>query len=677
MPRTTRNRREQEQQSEDDMSDHEAEQSNPNITTGAINVVSMTDAQLTAIIAAVSRSQAETNRQMFETFLSSPHASTSAPAPVDAARQRPGNFVKCTARFDGAAQSDEALEAFIDTIEIFKECANVSDDHALRGLPMLLTGEAAVWWKGVRSSIDTWEVALQRLRGRFGAPRPAHRILREVFANEQGDERADAFVSRLRAMLCRLPYVVPEQMQIDIVYGLLDRKIRKYLPRDTICSLESLLEAARNVEESRAGVIEDPTDRKPRTSVSQSSFLLPTPSDATLLDDIAKPKRVRPRCSFCKQFGHAVEECRNRQTRYETKRREDEQSRRDTPYSAKSEPCKVGNAPSVPNTEVPSTSSGIRCYGCGQRGVVRSKCEACRVKNDVATSSMDVDFNSATVTNNPDLPMVKVTIASKVGVAILDTGATHCIASPALYNVLVDNYAHFEEIERNVSLADGTSQLRKVLSTNVDVTLYGRTIPTQFLVFPGANTRTLLGRDFITDAGVILNIAQGTWCFTDTPGNSREFTSAYVLPVNQNHQIKVSNEESTASPMNRMPPKKGEALKKGEKLLGADVEQYNVQIEHVPGRPYVTAGMLPRPSSPVRCYRCTATVDVLTRSHGHIRENRLKDPEYKPFGGRPCTDHGATADLSDRIRIPVHVKRKRFRPRQLLANPYAESYRSD
>lgn len=129
--------------------------------------------------------------------------------------------------------------------------------------------------------------------------------------------------------------------------------------------------------------------------------------------------------------------------------------------------------------------------------------------------------------------------------------------------------------------------------------------------------------------------------------------------------------------MNRMHPKKGEALKKGEKLLGADVEQYNVQIEHAPGRPYVTAGMLPRPSSPVRCYRCIATVDVLTRSHGHIRENRLKDPEYKPFGGRPCTDHGATADLSDRIRIPVHVKRKRFKPRQLLANPYAESYRSD
>lgn len=59
---------------------------------------------------------------------------------------------------------------------------------------------------------------------------------------------------------------------------------------------------------------------------------------------------------------------------------------------------------------------------------------------------MNVDFNCASVTNNPDLPMVTVTIVGKVGVAILDTGATHCIARPGLHKILVDDGVPFEEM---------------------------------------------------------------------------------------------------------------------------------------------------------------------------------------------------------------------------------------
>ncbi|XP_050553997.1 uncharacterized protein LOC126911334 isoform X1 [Spodoptera frugiperda] len=33
-------------------------------------------------------------------------------------------------------------------------CADVSDDHALRGLPMLLEGDATVWWRGARSHLE-------------------------------------------------------------------------------------------------------------------------------------------------------------------------------------------------------------------------------------------------------------------------------------------------------------------------------------------------------------------------------------------------------------------------------------------------------------------------------------------------------------------------------------------
>lgn len=39
------------------------------------------------------------------------------------------------------------------------------------------------------------------------------------------------FLSRVRALLSKLPYLVPEIMKLDIVYGLLDRSIRKRATR--------------------------------------------------------------------------------------------------------------------------------------------------------------------------------------------------------------------------------------------------------------------------------------------------------------------------------------------------------------------------------------------------------------------------------------------------------------
>lgn len=55
------------------------------------------------------------------------------------------NSTMCTARFNGEdVHRPEVLEAFLDAVQMLKECANVSDEHALKGLPMLLENHAAV-----------------------------------------------------------------------------------------------------------------------------------------------------------------------------------------------------------------------------------------------------------------------------------------------------------------------------------------------------------------------------------------------------------------------------------------------------------------------------------------------------------------------------------------------------
>ncbi|XP_041976442.1 activity-regulated cytoskeleton associated protein 2-like [Aricia agestis] len=201
------------------------------VNTGA----TLSEAQFTALLSGVIQSlQSQTQ---------------AAPAPTPATATV-GNFVACTARFDGKKNDADAVEAFIDNIVTYKECANVPDHIALRGMPMLLTGEAAVWWQGIKATVQTWDDAIKRLRNMFGAPRPAHWIFREIFAREQEDEHVDSFVLKIRAHFARLPYEVPEKMKIDIIYGLLSDSIRKCVPRENIDSIDCLLERARYVRHS-------------------------------------------------------------------------------------------------------------------------------------------------------------------------------------------------------------------------------------------------------------------------------------------------------------------------------------------------------------------------------------------------------------------------------------------
>ncbi|KAJ8954459.1 hypothetical protein NQ317_017147, partial [Molorchus minor] len=160
-----------------------------------------------------------------------------------------GNFAKCTARFNGSDSSD--VDAFADCILTYKDCTNVSDDNALRGLAMLLEGAAATWWQGVKATVSDWNSAVKLLKDTFSKTLPSHLIYREIFSREQSaDETTELFVSRIRALISKLSYELPAEAQLDMIYGLLHRKIRKRLPRDNFEDFNTLLKKSRDIERS-------------------------------------------------------------------------------------------------------------------------------------------------------------------------------------------------------------------------------------------------------------------------------------------------------------------------------------------------------------------------------------------------------------------------------------------
>ncbi|KAH9628417.1 hypothetical protein HF086_015947, partial [Spodoptera exigua] len=197
--------------------------------------------------------------------------------------------------------------------------------------------------------------------------------------------------------------------------------------------------------------------------------------------------------------------------------------------------------------------SELRCYGCGKQGVVRSKCDVCaktisKPNDKTSFNIVDVDFcteveynsyaspsdidscvNITNISTRDNHPMVNISVAGRSGVAIIDTGATHSIASPLLHRVLVDSGVHFTETKRFVRLADGSQGWRDLLSAEVEVSIKGRRVTCQFLVLPGSDIRTLLGIDFLTRAGMVIDVARRTWSFSDSPGQPYDFVYTYTL----------------------------------------------------------------------------------------------------------------------------------------------------
>lgn len=76
-------------------------------------------------------------------------------------------------------------------------------------------------------------------------------MYRELFATEQDFKTpTDIFVCKARTILAPLPAnTLIEPIQLDMVYGLLNLKIREKVPRDKFTTFAELLTQARLVEE--------------------------------------------------------------------------------------------------------------------------------------------------------------------------------------------------------------------------------------------------------------------------------------------------------------------------------------------------------------------------------------------------------------------------------------------
>ncbi|XP_041980261.1 uncharacterized protein LOC121733925 [Aricia agestis] len=295
-----------------------------------------TQENMTSIIASLQRSQTEAFRELLQSVRAN---STFSVPPAEA------TLARCTASFSG--RSKESVEAFIDAIEAYCECAQVSDANIIRGLAYLLKEDAATWWQGIKDTLSTWRQAKENLISAYGDRRPPHRIYLEIFGSPQQSENTDIFVARIRALLARLPRGdLSLSAQMDITYALTSSRIRERLRREEIGSFTDFLRLARAVEDAFDEGRRPSSGLKPALHVAPASSspdaVYPVPREPAVAGPApvraatrqqppssaparhpptaptrelpAPTKKSRPMCVYCKRYGHTRDQCRKLMT---------------------------------------------------------------------------------------------------------------------------------------------------------------------------------------------------------------------------------------------------------------------------------------------------------------------------------------------------------------------------
>lgn len=141
----------------------------------------------------------------------------------------------------------------MDAIESFKDCASVSDDNTIRGMSILVTGPATICRQSAKHIATLWSDVITRLRNVCRGRRQLYKIYKELFIMEQREENTDLFISiaKARALLTKL-FVgdLIKKVQRDMVYGLLNQRIRKRLRREECSRFADIISHTRITEDS-------------------------------------------------------------------------------------------------------------------------------------------------------------------------------------------------------------------------------------------------------------------------------------------------------------------------------------------------------------------------------------------------------------------------------------------
>lgn len=165
---------------------------------------------------------------------------------ITVSKRETSTFARCSAKFGG---SKTEVEPFLAAVTVYKEVEKISDANALEGLPLVLVGDAAIWWQGVKGHVKAWGNFKERLRNTFSPKKLDYELYQEIVGIKQDDETpTEIFIAKKRALLAEMSQPHTDQQEISLVFGQIRLAVREKISRESIKTFDDLLTKARNIE---------------------------------------------------------------------------------------------------------------------------------------------------------------------------------------------------------------------------------------------------------------------------------------------------------------------------------------------------------------------------------------------------------------------------------------------
>ncbi|GFQ85403.1 uncharacterized protein TNCT_554381 [Trichonephila clavata] len=151
------------------------------------------------------------------------------------------------------------------------------------------------------------------------------------------------------------------------------------------------------------------------------------------------------------------------------------QSRRETGVPSNSRRNLISND-RIPETKIVDRRRQTSCIllRMWTPGIIRSRCRTCNPVRqndyDLSSSLNQSHFYSFSSENNP-IGIIQISVCDTKTAVCADTGATHSVAGEKLYHLLKQKGLNFKEKTMQMTLADGRTQTREILTTSADITI--------------------------------------------------------------------------------------------------------------------------------------------------------------------------------------------------------------
>ncbi|GFV48800.1 transposon Tf2-6 polyprotein [Trichonephila clavipes] len=181
----------------------------------------------------------------------------------------------------------------------------------------------------------------------------------------------------------------------------------------------------------------------------------------------------------------------------------------------------------------------ISCYGCGNPGIIKSKCPKCSQKKESASVNAIHMFTCLT----SPVALLDIEVYEATGTVCADTGASQSLGGELMFKFLRNRGQKFSEFHLAMCLADGQQSTSLVQKATVPITVGGRTFQIDLIFLPHAKgNRTLLGVDFLRTSGIVMDM-RNNFCEIPLHSNTVKETETNDLHLREEEGQALNVEE--------------------------------------------------------------------------------------------------------------------------------------